>query len=280
MNELREKYPSFSVLMSVYKNEKPIYLDKALTSIEKQTVIPNEIILVEDGPISIELKKVIAKHQKNFGEGFKDIISKENQGLGASLRLGTSYVSTNWIARMDTDDISVPSRFEIQLEEIIKNPELAVIGGQIQEFSHDLSNIVGYRKVPTSEMVLRQFIKWRNPFNHPSVMINKSVLQKVGGYMPYGNLEDYYLWVRIITDNYHVCNVNKTLVRMRVDEGLYNRRGKISNIKYFFHLRKFMYKKGVLKHYEQFMGNIMMLLNIIMPSKLRKLIYQKALHKK
>lgn len=279
MNELREKYPSFSVLISVYKNEKPIYLDKALTSIEKQTVIPNEIILVEDGPISIELKKVIAKHQKNFGEGFKDIISKENQGLGASLRLGTSYVSTNWIARMDTDDISVPSRFEIQLEKIIENPELAVIGGQVQEFANKVSNVVGYRKVPTSEALLRQFIKWRNPFNHPSVMINKKVLQEVGGYVPYGNLEDYYLWARIIAANYHICNVDRVLVMMRVNEGMYNRRGKLSNIKYFYRLRKFMYQKSILKKHEQFVGNIMMTLNIIMPTKIRKTIYQHVLHK-
>lgn len=60
-----KKYPDFSVLMSVYKREKPEYLDEALSSIENQTIIPTEIILVEDGPIPIELKKVIIKHKKN-----------------------------------------------------------------------------------------------------------------------------------------------------------------------------------------------------------------------
>ena len=132
-------YPHFSVLMSVYNKEKASYLDKALMSVENQTVIPDEIIIVEDGPISIELKKVISKHKKKFGRGFKNVISEKNQGLGAALRLGTKYVSTNWIARMDSDDISVPNRFEIQLKEIIRKPNIAVVGGQVTEFAENIA---------------------------------------------------------------------------------------------------------------------------------------------
>lgn len=265
--------------MSVYKDEKPTYLDESLLSIENQTMRPNEVVLVEDGPISPQLKNVISKHKKKFGNGFKDVISDKNQGLGAALRLGTNYVSAEWIARMDSDDISVSTRFEIQLNAIIRNPNLSVVGGQIQEFAGNISNIVGYRKVPTSEEVLRQFIKWRSPFNHPSVMIRKDVLQKVGGYVPYGNLEDYYLWTRIIAGKYHVCNVDKILVMMRVDEGMYDRRGKISNIRYLFNLRKYMYHSRLIGKGEQLMGDLLMSLNIIMPTSLRKIIYQRVLHK-
>lgn len=113
---LNKKYPDFSVLMSVYKKDNPIYLDKALNSVESQTIIPTEIILVEDGPISDELQKIINKHKLNFINNFKVIKSIQNQGLGASLQLGTKFVSTNWIARMDSDDISVHDRFEHQLK--------------------------------------------------------------------------------------------------------------------------------------------------------------------
>lgn len=273
-----KKYPPFSVLMSVYKDEKPLHLDKALISIENQTLKPNEIVLVEDGPIPIELKKIIIKHKKFFGNGFKDIISEKNQGLGASLRLGTKYVSTNWIARMDSDDISIPTRFEIQLNQIINNPKLAVVGGQVQEFAGDPSNIVGYRKVPTSESLLRQFIKWRSPFNHPSVIINKKVLQKVGGYISYGNLEDYYLWSRIIVCKYHVKNTKQVLVKMRTDEGMYRRRGKVSNIRYFYRLRKYLYKHNILTWREKITGDIIVTINIIIPGWMRKIIYQHILH--
>lgn len=276
---LNKKYPDFSVLMSVYKKDNPIYLDKALNSVESQTIIPTEIILVEDGPISDELQKIINKHKLNFINNFKVIKSIQNQGLGASLQLGTKFVSTNWIARMDSDDISVHDRFEHQLKKIIMNPEVAVVGGQITEFSKKPSNIIGYRKVPTSEQKIRDFTKWRSPFNHPTVIINKKVLQKVGGYIPYGNLEDYYLWSRIISKKYSVCNLNKTLVYMRADEGMYNRRGKISNICFFYKLRKYLWRKQMVSFQEFLIGNLLVTLNIILPNKLRKVIYQKYLHK-
>ena len=158
--------------MSVYKNENPEYLDIALKSVEAQTVKPNEIIVVEDGPISRELKKVILKHKLIFGSSFKDVESTKNKGLGAALRLGTKYVSTNWIARMDSDDYSMPNRFEKQLNAIIDNPDLAVIGGQVSEFSSTIKNIVGRRTVPTTEKNIKQFVKWRSPFNHPTVFLN------------------------------------------------------------------------------------------------------------
>ena len=272
------KYPDFSVLMPVYKKESPEFLDQALCSIEDQTVPPTEIVLVEDGPIPTVLQEVINKHRVNFVNDFKVIKSIRNQGLGASLRLGTKFVSTDWIARMDSDDISVHNRFELQLNEIVKRPDLAVIGGQIQEFAGLPTNIVGYRKVPTSEKLLRQFIKWRSPFNHPTVMLNKKILQKVGGYIPYGNLEDYYLWSRIIIQNFHIKNMDQVLLKMRVDEGMYQRRGKISNIKYFYHLRKFLYKHRILTWQERIVGDCLMTANIITPTWLRKIIYQKLLH--
>lgn len=127
--QVKKTYPSFSVLMSVYKKDNPKYLDLALNSIELQTVKPSEIILVEDGPVSEELQFVVDKHISQSNVNFKSVKLKKNHGLGEALRIGTNYVSTNWIARMDSDDVSVPKRFEMQLNEIIKNPELAVIGG-------------------------------------------------------------------------------------------------------------------------------------------------------
>lgn len=276
----KKTYPKFSVLMSVYKRENPQFLDQSLDSIENQTVIPTEIIMVEDGPISKELDNIISRHRNNFVNDFKMIKSIRNQGLGASLQLGTEFVSTNWIARMDSDDISVSNRFELQLNEIMKKPDLAVIGGQIQEFSGDVKNIVGHRKVPTKNELLRQFVKWRNPFNHPTVLVNKKALNAVGGYMPYGNLEDYYLWSRIIAHNYLVENINDFIVYMRVDDGMYRRRGKIGNIIYFYKLRHFMYKKSLVTHFEAIIGDLLMTTNIIMPNCLRSFIYKKFLHKK
>lgn len=276
---LSNGYPSFSVLMSVYKRDNPSYLDIALKSIEQQTVKPKEIVLVEDGPISKELRSIIEEHCSRSNIKFKKVKLKRNCGLGKALQIGTDHVSTKWIARMDSDDISVPRRFELQLNEIMKNPDLAVIGGQIKEFAGEPSNVVGYRRVPITEPMLRKFIKWRSPFNHPSVMLNKVILKKVGGYIPYGNLEDYYLWARVISNDFHVKNINQVLLNMRVDDGMYKRRGKISNIRYFYRLRNFMYMHNMLKWYEKIWGDWVMTLNILIPGWLRKYVYQHMLHK-
>ena len=279
MSDLRNIYPSFSVLMSVYKKEQPDYLDEALTSIEQQTVTPNEIVLVEDGPISTDLKRVILKHKKVFGKGFKDVVSKKNQGLGVSLRLGTKYISNKWIARMDSDDISVPNRFELQLKEVVKNPDISIIGGQVMEFEGTPAHIVGYRHVPLSDSDIRDYVKWRNPFNHPTVMINKKVLCDVGGYVSFSNLEDYYLWAKIILNKYHVTNLDQVLVYMRADEGMYKRRGKIANITVFYKLRKFLWQNRMINYRQRILGDILMTINIVMPSSLRKFVYQKYLHR-
>lgn len=276
---MKNDYPPFSVLMSVYKNDRPEFLNESLKSIENQSVKPNEIVVVEDGPISMKLKQVIVKHRGSFGDDFKVVTSKQNNGLAAALRLGTEYVSTNWIARMDSDDICVPNRFEKQLEVINDNPDFAVVGGQIKEFSGNIDTIVGYRQVPTSEEQIKRFLKWRSPFNHPTVMINKQVLQSVGGYVPFGNLEDYYLWARIIQKGFTVCSLDDVLVYMRADQGMYSRRGKLSNLKFFYKLRQYLRQNSFVNVQEEIAGDLAMTLNIMMPNGCRKILYKKILHK-
>lgn len=271
-------YPSFSVLISVYKNEIPRYLDRSLKSILNQTVIPDEIILIEDGELPLSLEDVIKENKRAFPKKFKIIKLKKNQGLGNALRIGTKYVSTDWIARMDSDDISTSERFEKQLQEIVENKDLAVVGGQVDEFSFDVSNIVGKRKVPISYKEIINFAKWRSPFNHPTVMINKKALENVGGYIPFGNLEDYYLWARIIAAGYNVYNLPDVLVKMRIDNGIYARRGKIRNIKYIYALRNFLYEERIINSAEKYIGNFIMTINILLPQGVRKVFYQRILH--
>lgn len=275
----RQKFPNFSVLMSVYKNEKSAYLDASLKSIENQTVVPDEIILVEDGPLTKELYEIIDTHKNKFGEGFKVVVLNKNQGLGNALRIGTKYVSTKWIARMDTDDIAVPNRFELQLREVEKNSQLAVIGGQVDEFEGSVENIVGKRTVPCSQVDIYKFIKWRSPFNHPTVMINKTMLEKVGGYENKGKLEDYFLWAKIIAKGYAVRNLPQVLVHMRVDSGIYDRRGEVKNLKPILELKKYLLDNNIINKKEMIFSSFLNITNIFVPVWLRKKIYKNILHK-
>lgn len=268
------------MLISVYQNEIPEYLDIALNSIEKQTLQPTEIVLVEDGPISRKLKRVILLHKKSFGGHFKDIVCKNNRGLGVALRIGLNYVSTDWVARMDSDDYSLPDRFQKQMDAILSEPDIAIIGGQVKEFAGEITNIVGSRKVPTTEKSIKRFSKWRSPFNHPTVMLNKKRILDVGSYQSFGNLEDYYLWIRVISNRQKVKNLNSYLTYMRVDGGMYSRRGKIHNITYSYRLRNYLYTHNMINQYERVIGNLVMTANIIVPTPIRKLVYQQILHKK
>lgn len=275
----RGTFPLFSVLMSVYVKEIPSHLDKSLLSIENQTLLPKEIILVEDGELTSGLEKVIKRHENNKLINYIVIKLPKSKGLANALQIGTSYVSTNWIARMDSDDYSVPRRFEIQLRTIKENPQIAVLGGQVKEFANNIDNIVGYRHVPINEESIRNFLKWRNPFNHPTVILNKDALLEVGGYRDFGNLEDYYLWSRFIVNDYCVCNVEDYLTFMRVDEGMYSRRGNFNNIRYFCKLRNYLRENNLMSFSEELISNVVMSANIIIPSSLRKTLYQRILHK-
>lgn len=110
-------------------------------------------------------------------------------------------------------------------------------------------------------------------------MINKKILENVGGYIAYGNLEDYYLWSRMIASNKQVKNLADSLVLMRVDKGMYSRRGKFSNIKYFYSLRRFLKLKRIISFKEELVGDCIMTFNIISPASIRKFVYQKIIHK-
>lgn len=278
-NKKISTYPPFSVLISVYRKENPLYFDEALKSIEDQSILPKEIILIKDGPVPEKINEVIEKHKKKYPEIYVIISSKTNKGLAESLRRGTKYVTTEYVARMDSDDICVPSRFKVQLKQFLNDDNLALVGGQVKEFAGNINNVVGIRRVPKSNELIRDFLKYRNPFNHPTVMIKTKALVKVGGYLSFGNLEDYYLWARILSSGYKAKNIDKFLTYMRVDEGLYNRRGKFSNIVYFYKLRRYLREHSFVNRFEEILGDLIVTINIIIPSKVRKYIYQKALHK-
>lgn len=275
-----EKYPPFSVLMSIYIKEKPDYFDQSLKSIEQQTILPNEIVLVEDGPLTSELYEVIKRHQVIWKNKLKIIKRAQNGGLGSALRIGTKYISTDWIARMDTDDISVPNRFETQLKEIVNHPNYAVIGGQIDEFTGTPDNKVGSRQVPQKREDIYNYIKYRNPFNHPTVMINKNKLLAVGGYKSTDRLEDYNLWVQFVKNKQEVVNLDKILVHMRVNDGLYQRRGGIKYLRNYIKMKNKWRKDGVGNFKTVMISDISMIANIFMPVKVRKYIYRNYLHKK
>ncbi len=219
------KYPAFSVATSVYKNDDPQFFDSALSSItELQTVKPSEIVLVVDGPVEDGLNQVIQKYVDIYPI-FKVIRLEKNGGLGNALKLAVENASNELIARMDSDDVSVSTRFEQQLKYFEQHPQTDIVGGDIAEFIGEESNIVGKRIVPQSNAEIREYMKKRCAFNHVSVMYKKTAVEAVGGYKDWFWNEDYYLWIRMWLNGAVFANTGTVLVNVRVGEKMYQRRG-------------------------------------------------------
>ena len=265
----------FSVLMSVYKNDKVIFLEEALESLMNQTKIPNEIVLVKDGPISDELNKFIKEYSRK-NSIIKVVESKENIGLGNALKLGMKFCSYDIVARMDSDDICKKNRFEKQLDCFIKDKNLSIVGSNIVEFIGTTDNIVGSRVVPDNDIDIKHYAKKRCPLNHVSVMFKKKDVESVGGYIHWHYNEDYYLWLRMIIDNCKFKNINENLVMVRVGEEMYKRRGGIKYFKSEADIQKFMLEKNIIGH-TLYLYNILVrfIVQIVVPNEVRGMIFKK-----
>ena len=267
----------FSVCMSVYKNDRPEYVDIAIQSIFiKQTVKPNEIVLVVDGPISIELESLIDNYAIKYSEIFTIIKLEKNQGLGNALRVAVVKAKYDWVARMDSDDIAAPDRFEKQKSFLQANLDVDIVGGQITEFIDVESNIVGLRNVPLLSADINVYIKARCPFNHMTVMFRKDKILAVGNYIDWHYNEDYFLWIRMFLAGCQFANLPETLVNVRVGKEMYQRRG---GWKYFLSeakLQKYMFDNdiiGIIRFAYNVLGRFV--IQVLMPNNLRGFVFQK-----
>ena len=220
---------TISVLMSVYKSEKGDYLDRALKSVwDEQTYKPSQIVLVEDGPLTPELYDVIAKWEKRLPEVMCIIINEVNVGLTVSLNKGLKKVTSDFIARMDSDDQSVSQRFELQVEFLNKNPNIDVVGGAIQIVDKiGTPKYVKHTKL-THEEMLKQ-ICWKCPLMHPTVMMRNTMFTEKG--LSYDerfrNSQDIALWVDAVVAGCKLANLPDVLLNFTEDEDVYRRRGKV-----------------------------------------------------
>ena len=280
MQELQvNKENCFSVLMAVYKKEQPLFFKEALRSVFEQSLIPNEVVLVKDGPLTEELEQIIVDFSSK-NEQLKVITLEKNQGLGEALRIGLNACSFDLVARMDSDDICKPYRFEKQIAFLKEHKEITIVGSWIEEFSDCKEEIEAIRELPQEDKQLKIFMKWRNPFNHMTVMFRKKDILAVGGYQPFYLLEDYYLWNRLANANYYFANIGESLLWARGGYTMLERRGGWKYVVSESKFLKFMYRSGRINIVE-FGANLMMKSIIRLIGKhLRHTIYTFFLRKK
>lgn len=266
----------FSVLLSIYKKEQASYFKQSLDSLFSQTLLPDEIVLVKDGPLTNELECLVANYQQRSSI-LKVISLPMNNGLGKALNEGLKHCSYDIVARMDTDDIAKPDRFEKQIKVFAEHPELDVVGAWIDEFEGDTLNIISTRKLPMLSTAIYEFAKMRSPLNHPVVMFKKDAVLNVGGYLHFPLLEDYYLWVRMLMNGAKFYNIQESLLYFRFSPNMFKRRGGWRYVLNEFRFQYMIYRIGFIS-LNRFLINICIRLSVrLIPNCIRSFLYKKVL---
>ncbi len=272
---------NFSIITSVYRNDKSKNVRVALDSmLAQQTIKPDEIVLVQDGPVSCEISKLLSEYRNRYGEKLKIIKLEENKGLGNALNLGVENAKYDIIARMDSDDICLPDRFEKQLAYLEAHPDVDIVGGQISEFIDSPDNIVGKRMVPTNNEDILAYMKQRCAFNHMTVMFRKEAVQKVGNYQDWFWNEDYYLWVRMMLAGCKFANLPDTLVNVRVGKDMYARRGSMKYFKSEEGIQRYMLHHHLIS-FPRYLYNVTgrFAIQVLMPNWLRGVAFRTLFRK-
>ncbi|MBD3842507.1 MAG: glycosyltransferase, partial [Campylobacterales bacterium] len=236
-------------------------------------VKPNEIVLVQDGKLTDDLYTVIGKWKSKLGNILKIIPLEQNVGLGDALNGGIKHCSYELVARMDTDDIALPDRFEKQLK-AFEEKDIDVCSGWISEFDKDEEEILSYRKLPELHHEIINFARKRCPINHPAVMYKKAVVEKAGGYQKMMWFEDYYLWGRMIVNGAKFYNLQEVLVNMRAGYAQLERRSGFEYAMSEFNLQKEFLKIGFINSFEFIRNVAIRFSSRVMPKILVKIIYK------
>ena len=262
----------YSVLMSVYYQEKPEYLQQSIESILHQTAPTDDFVLVCDGHLTSELDSVIAKYST-----LHVVRLKENGGLGRALNEGMKHCQHDLIARMDSDDISRPDRCERELKVFAEHPEVDIVSGTIEEFITSPDEVYSRRVLPETSAEIVQFAKKRNPFNHPAVMYRKSAVEAAGGYKDFYLLEDYFLWVRMILRGSKGYNIQEPVLWMRAGSDLYKRRSGWKYVGSEKKLFSYMLTREFISKDEYYQAVVSRTAGAMVPNWLRSVLYKRML---
>ena len=266
----------FSVLLNIYAKDRPAWIKQALDSVLTNTVRPTEVVIMVDGPVDENIQTILNEVAKD--KTIRILSHPVNIGRGAALAYAVPKCNYELIALMDADDVSRKDRFEKQLAAFAANPNLSVCGGQIQEVDAESFTPLSKRQVPLTHAEICKYLKTRMPFNNVTVMFKKTSVLNAGNYEPFGTLEDYYMWARVIAKGSSTQNIPDILADVRVNPNMYNRR---SGWRYF-RTNKMLFDKmkelGLLNFKDYYYTLLVrFVVQVLMPNWCRSLFYKRAL---
>lgn len=271
----------YSFLLSVYDKERAEWLQESITSMLHQTKMPSEIVIVKDGPLTEALDDVLGQFQEEYPDLFTIISLQGNVGLGPALAVGIKNCHYEYVARMDSDDISDRSRCEKQLRCFEWDQQLDIVGCFESEFEDDRNRPVCIHQVPERDEEIRTFMKRRCGLLHPTVIYKKSAVLKAGNYQDVRMYEDYDLFVRMVLEQgCRAYNVQESLYYMRINSDFYKRRGGISYLKTVVKFKYAQYQKGYLSCKDFVISAGSQMIVCLLPNFLRRWFYMKFLRRR
>ena len=268
---------NYSILQTVCRFDHLDQLKVSIDSMLSQTYTSDDYVIIEDGPLSKELELALLSYQKT-NQTITIIRLAENVGLGKALNEGLNICKNELIARMDSDDISMPERCEKQVKAFMDDPELDIVGCPVKEFVGTPDNIVGQRLVPLDNEAIHQYVRRRDPFNHPAVMYRKSKVMKYGPYGDYRKNQDTDLWIKLLSKGgCKAINLDEFLLMFRFDEGTFRKRKSWTNTKTLINIRWKAFKDKYCSLIDFLVVSGAQLAIYIMPSGLQRFIYQHIL---
>lgn len=267
----------FSVLMSVYHKDDPVYFHEALASLAPQLPYVDEVVLVKDGPLGPALEAALEAYRTRLP--LRTLALPHNAGLARALNAGLSHCRSDWVFRFDADDLCLPDRAALQSERIRKDL-LDIVGGQIEECDPATQAVTGRRLVPCGAHEIRSYLRRRNPFNHMTVCYRRAFIRAIGGYPDIPFKEDYALWAKAIASGARVANLPQVLVRARAGGELVARRGGLAYARSEIALQSFLHRNGFQSMLSSLLVGAARATVFASPLAVRQLVYRAVLRTK
>lgn len=267
----------FCVLMALYKGDKPVLFEAAVRSVFTNTILPNQFIVVVDGPIYTELELRVRVLQQDYPL-IEFIRLTKNIGLANALNEGLSYIRHPWVVRADSDDINLPQRFETLATALNQNPQWQLFSSAILELDEN-GQPMTVREVPCGEEEIRKFAKRRNPFNHMAVAYRLDAVLACGGYPNIFLKEDYALWCLFLARNIPVANLKEVLVHASAGINMFRRRGGWRYARSEWQMQNLLVKSGLKRRDQALVDGFLRATFFLIPASLRGFLYSFLLRK-
>lgn len=262
---------NISVLFPVSAPSAPDGLHRAHRSIAEQTTPPDEIVIVTNQSLPKEIETaindIVRIHPVSRHEHIPDA-----QGLGGVLQAGLQRCSERFVARMDADDVAEPQRFASQLT-VLMETETDIVGSYLAEFYDDPETPERTREVPIAHNEIAEWMPWRCPMNHPTIMFDRKAVLEAGGYRNFPMMEDWDLWARCLAAGLQFHNLNQTLVRAELNN-LVDRRGGFDYAKAEIRMARELRELGIASRWDTLQHLFLRVPPRLLPSNIRENVYE------